>query len=77
MLRDEVTEMKMLSSLIATASLFLTVGSLLVIGGAAFALFLFFPLFVLVVVVVLAALKDTTVRDHNASRSPTGWRDQP
>jgi hypothetical protein len=75
-LRDEVNDMKMLSSVIAAASLFLTVGSLLVIGGAAFALILFFPLFVLALVVVLAALEDTTVREHNPSMSPSGWRDQ-
>jgi hypothetical protein len=67
--------MKTLSSLIAGLALFLTVGSLMVIGGAAFALLLFFPLFLLALVVVLAGLEDHTVRQHNPSMSATEWRD--
>ena len=42
------------------ATLFLTVASLMVVGGAIFALFLFFPLFLLALVGVLAGTADRT-----------------
>ena len=56
------------------ATLFLTVASLIVVGGAIFALFLFFPLFLLALVAVLAGTGDRTVRRHDPSMNPTRWR---
>jgi hypothetical protein len=67
--------MRTLSSLIAVVALFLTVASLLIIGGVIFALFLFFPLFVLALIGVLAGLEDRKVRQHIPSLSPGAWRD--
>jgi hypothetical protein len=66
--------MRTLSSFIAVVSLVLTVASLLVIGGAVLALFLFFPLFLLALIGVLAGLEDREVRQHNPSMDPGGWR---
>jgi hypothetical protein len=68
--------MRALSSLVAVVSLFLTVVSLLVMGAAVFALFLFFPLFLLALVTVLTGTDDRTVRQHNPSMNPKGWRDR-
>jgi uncharacterized membrane protein len=59
---------------IAVAALALTVASLAVIGGALFALMLFFPVFVLALVCVLAALEDHTVQQQNPSMDGTSWR---
>jgi hypothetical protein len=56
------------------ATLFLTLASLIVVGGAIFALFLFFPLFLLALVGVLAGTADRTVRRHDPSMDPTRWR---
>jgi hypothetical protein len=67
--------MRTLSALAAVVALLLTVATLAVVGGVAFALFLFFPLFLLALVTVIAGLEDHTVRQHNPSMSPTGWRD--
>ena len=67
--------MRTLISLVAVVSLFLTVASLLVIGGVLFALLLFFPLFLLALAGVLAGLEDREVRQHNPSLNPSGWRD--
>jgi hypothetical protein len=60
---------------LAVAALFLTVASLAVIGGALFALFLFFPLFLLGLVGILTALEDHTVEQHNPTMDGTKWRD--
>jgi hypothetical protein len=59
---------------LAVSSLFLTVGSLLVIGGAILALFVFFPLFLLGLVGVIGRLPDRTVRERNPSMNPSEWR---
>jgi Sec-independent protein secretion pathway component TatC len=67
--------MRTLSSLVAIGSLFLTVASLLVLPGVAFALFVFFPLFLLALVGVLAGLEDNNVRQRNPSMDASGWRD--
>jgi hypothetical protein len=66
--------MRTLSSIVAVVALFSTVGSLLLIGGVLFALFLFFPLFLLALGGVLAGLEDREVRQHNPSMDPGGWR---
>lgn len=63
-----------LISLFTVVLLFLTVASLLVIGGALVALLLFFPLFLLAVIGVLSGLEDSTVRQRNPSMDPTRWR---
>jgi hypothetical protein len=64
----------MLSSLLAVFSLFLAVALLLVPGGVLFAM-LSFGLFLRGLVGVLAGLEDRTVRQHNPSMNPRGWRD--
>lgn len=56
------------------ATLFLTVASLMIVGGAIFALFLLFPLFLLALVGVLARAADRTVRRRDPSMDPTRWR---
>jgi hypothetical protein len=57
------------------AALFLTAASLVVVGGAAFALLVFFPLFLLALVGVLAGLEDRSVRQRSPSLNPWRWRD--
>jgi hypothetical protein len=69
-----MTAMRTLSSLVAVVALFSAVGSLLLIGGVLFALFLFFPLFLLALGAVLAGLEDREVRQHKPSLDPGGWR---
>jgi len=66
--------MRTLCSVVADVSLILTAGSLLVIGGAILALFLFFPLFLLALVGVLAGLDDRTVRQADPSMNATAWQ---
>jgi hypothetical protein len=66
--------MRTLSSLVAVISLLLTVASLMVIGGAVFALLLFLPLFLLALLGVFAGLEDRTVRQHNPTMNGTKWR---
>ena len=61
--------------LAAVAALFLGVTSLLVLGGAVFGLFLFFPLFVLALVGVLSGLENRTVQQHDPSMDATSWRE--
>ena len=61
-------------TLLIPAMLVLTVASLIVVGGAIFALFLFFPLFLLALVGVLAGTADRTVRRRDPSMDPTRWR---
>lgn len=60
---------------LAVAALFLGVASLFVIGGAVFALFLFFPLFALALLGVLAGLEARTVQQHDPLMDGRGWRD--
>jgi hypothetical protein len=67
--------MRTLSPLVAVIALLLTVASLPIVGGVLFALFFFFPLFLLALVTVIAGLEHRTVRQHDASMSPTAWRD--
>jgi hypothetical protein len=55
-------------------ALILTVASLMVIGGAAFALFLFFPLFVLGLLRVFIDVGDRTVTQRNPSTDARRWR---
>jgi hypothetical protein len=55
-------------------TLLLAVTSLVVIGGAVFALLLFFPLALLALVGVLGGLKDRAVRQHNPGTNGMGWR---
>jgi hypothetical protein len=55
-------------------ALLLTIASLAVIGGAVFALLLFFPAFVLGLVGVLAAVGDRTVRTRAPRLDATSWR---
>jgi hypothetical protein len=57
------------------SALFLTAASLLVIGGAILALFVFFPLFLLGLVGVIARQPDRTVSQHNPSMNPRQWRE--
>ncbi len=59
---------------VALTALFLTVASLLVIGGAALALFLFFPLFLLALLGIVVRVGDRTVEQRTPSMDPTGWR---
>jgi hypothetical protein len=47
----------------------------MVVGGAIFALFLFFPLFLLALIGVLTGLNNRTVHQHNPSMDPGGWGD--
>ena len=58
----------------AVTGLLLTAASLLVIGGVAFALFLFFPLFLLGLLGLLAGLGDRTVRQRSPSMDARSWR---
>lgn len=66
--------MRMLSSLVAVVSLFLTVAFVPLVGGVLFAMVVF-GLFLLALVGVLAEQEDRTVRQHNPSMNPRGWRD--
>lgn len=66
--------MRTLSSLAAFVSLILTVAFVPIIGGVLFAM-VFFGLFLLALVGVLGGLEDRTVRQHNPSLNPRGWRD--
>jgi hypothetical protein len=59
---------------LAISALFLTVASLIVIGGAVFAVFLFFPLFLLGLLGVLTGVWDRTVRQHNPTMDGRSWR---
>jgi Sec-independent protein secretion pathway component TatC len=67
--------MRTVMALVTDVFLFLTAASLLVVGGAVFALFLFFPLFLLGLLGVMAGLEDRTVRQHDPSMSRREWRD--
>jgi hypothetical protein len=60
---------------LTVAALFLTVATIPMVGGAAFALFLFGPLFLLALVGVLAGLENPTVRQHEPALDPRRWRD--
>jgi hypothetical protein len=60
---------------VALAGLFLGLASLLVLGGAIFALLLFFPLFLVGLGGVLVGGSDHTVRQHDPRMDGTGWRD--
>jgi hypothetical protein len=62
--------MRALSPFVAVVYLALTVASLLVIGGAVFALFTYWPLFLLALIALLAGLKARTVRPRNPPVNP-------
>jgi predicted benzoate:H+ symporter BenE len=53
----------------------LTVASLVVVGGAVFALFTFWPLVLLALIAGLAGLKALTVRQQNPPMNPRRWSD--
>ena len=63
--------------ILTVTTLFRAAASLLVLGGALFALFLFFPLFLLGLLGVFAGLEERTVRQRNPSMDARRWRDQP
>lgn len=67
--------MRAVSSFVAITSLFQAVALFMIVGGAIFALVLFFPLFLLALVGVLTGLKDRTVHQHNPSMDPSAWGD--
>jgi hypothetical protein len=68
--------MRTLTSLVAVVSLILTVAFIPVVGGVIFSM-VFFGLFLLALVGVVGGLEDRTVRQHNPSMNPRGWRDGP
>jgi hypothetical protein len=59
---------------LAIPALLLTVASLMVIGGAVFALLLFFPLFLLGLLRVFTEVEDRTVTQRNPSMDAKRWR---
>jgi hypothetical protein len=67
--------MRAVSSFVAVTSLFQAVAFSMIIGGAIFALLLFFPLFLLALVGVLTGLTNRTVDQHNPSMDPGAWGD--
>jgi hypothetical protein len=67
--------MRTVSALVAISALFLSITFPLILGGVIFALFLFFPLFLLALVGLLDTVDDRTVRQHNPSVDPRGWRE--
>jgi hypothetical protein len=69
--------MRTVSALVAVLALFLSIAFPLVLGGVIFALFLFFPLFLLALVGLLDTFEDRTVRQHDPSMDPRGWRENP
>jgi hypothetical protein len=69
--------MRTVSALVAVSALFLSIAFPLILGGVIFALFLFFPLFLLALVGLLDTVEDRTVRQHNPSVDPRGWRETP
>jgi hypothetical protein len=60
-------------TILASAALVLTFASVLIIGGALFAPFLF-GLFLLGLIGVIAGSEDRTVRRHDPPMSPRTWR---
>jgi hypothetical protein len=42
-----------------------------------FALFLFFPLFLLALASLVNTVEDRSVRQHNPTMDPRGWREHP
>jgi hypothetical protein len=66
--------MRTVSAAVAVLALFLSFAFPLVLGGVIFALFLFFPLFLLSMAGVLDTVEDRTVRQHDPSMDPSGWR---
>jgi hypothetical protein len=70
----EEIPMRMISSLVAVASLLLAVVLAPVVGAALFVLLLF-GLFLLALVGVFSGLDDRTVRQHDPVLDPRGWRE--
>jgi hypothetical protein len=68
--------MRTVSGLVAVSALLLSIAFPLILGGVIFALFLFFPLFLLALVGLLDTVEDRTVRQHNPSVDPRGWREK-
>jgi predicted ABC-type exoprotein transport system permease subunit len=68
--------MRTVSALVAVSALFLSIAFPLILGGVIFALFLFLPLFLLALVGVLNTFEERTVRQHDPSVDPRGWREQ-
>jgi hypothetical protein len=65
--------MRTLSPFVAAGLVGLT-ASLIVVGGAVFALFSFWPLVLLALIAGLAGLKARTVRQQNPPMSQRRWR---
>jgi hypothetical protein len=66
--------MRTLSALVTVASLLLAVAVVPVVGGVLFA-FVLLGLSGLALVAVVGGVGDRTVRQHNPSMDPRGWRD--
>jgi hypothetical protein len=66
--------MRTLSALVTVASLLLAVAVVPVVGGVLFA-FVLLGLSGLALVAVVGGVDDRTVRQHNPSMNPRGWRD--
>ena len=66
--------MRVFSAFVAVACLLVTVALLPLPGGVLFAMFSF-GLFLLALGGVFAGLENRTVRQHDASTDPRGWRD--
>jgi hypothetical protein len=66
--------MRTLSALVTVASLLLAVAVVPVVGGVLFA-FVLLGLSGLALVAVVGGVDDRTVRQHNPSMDPRGWRD--
>lgn len=67
--------MRTLSPFVAAVLVGLTVAFLVVVGGAVFALFTFWPLVLLALIAGLAGLKARTVRQQNPPMNPRRWSD--
>jgi hypothetical protein len=67
--------MRTVSAAVAVVALFLSITFPLVLGGVIFALFLFFPLFFLALAGLVDTVEDRSVRQHNPTMDPRGWRE--
>ncbi len=65
--------MRTLSSVVAVLSLFGAVALVPVVGGVLF-VFVLFGSFLLALVGVIGGLEDRTIRQHEPTMDPMGWR---
>jgi hypothetical protein len=70
----EMTNMRLISSLVAVASLFMAIAFVPVIGAALIVLLLF-GVFLLALVGVFSGLEDRTVRQHDPVLDGRRWRE--